>query len=254
MSFVKNVNRASSKIEKEICTGLETKADPFQTLAYSNVLKEKGITKTEFVKILTTIQEGERSKLGQEFHDSIGPMLSLAKLYLEILPTVTTKEKMAKEQIYSCIQTAIDQVRSISADLVVSECPNKTIVQLIDQLSNRVNGTDRLKIFFRHCCETHLKLCPNGKLVLYRIVQEQINNIIKHSKAKSVQISLNVKKNILNLTIKDDGIGFDVNQKAGGIGFANMQARVKQLAGSMQIKSAPKMGCVLNILIPLSCN
>ena len=88
-------------------------------------------------------------------------------------------------------------------------------------------------------------------LALYRITQEQTTNIIKYSKAKRVDVSLEVKDGVLYFTITDDGIGFDPTQKRQGIGITNMQSRVETLNGNLKIISAPGKGTRLQVEIPV---
>ncbi len=88
--------------------------------------------------------------------------------------------------------------------------------------------------------------------MVYRIVQEQFNNILKHAKAVHVHISLSVKRNNLNLHINDDGIGFDETKKAAGIGLRNMRSRVKLYNGSIHITSAAGKGTKLDLSIPIT--
>ena len=83
-------------------------------------------------------------------------------------------------------------------------------------------------------------------------MEEQLNNIIKHSKAKNVEIKLIRKKDAISLSVKDDGVGFDTTKSTCGIGLKNIESRTKQFNGSMKIKSEAGKGCQLNILIPLS--
>src|SRR5690606_31189859 len=93
-------------------------------------------------------------------------------------------------------------------------------------------------------------LSNNKKLIVYRIVQEQINNILKHSKATEAQIELKTIKNRLHLIIKDNGVGFDPRKKSKGIGLNNIISRVEMQNGKMEIISAPGSGCLLKIEIP----
>jgi two-component system sensor histidine kinase UhpB len=87
--------------------------------------------------------------------------------------------------------------------------------------------------------------------MIYRIVQEQINNISKHAKAKTIIIHLKAKDAHLNLSITDDGVGFDTTKKDNGIGLRNIQSRVEFYSGNMNIISSPGQGCRLEVTIPL---
>ena len=89
------------------------------------------------------------------------------------------------------------------------------------------------------------------KLTCYRIVQVQLNNIVKHARAKSAAIVLDRTPDQLTLTIKDDGIGFNPAKKTSGIGLRNIQNRVGFYNGTVQVDSEPGNGCTLTIAIPL---
>jgi two-component system sensor histidine kinase UhpB len=86
--------------------------------------------------------------------------------------------------------------------------------------------------------------------MLYRIVQEQFNNISKYASAKTVTLRIDADPDFLYLSVTDDGVGFDTTQKAKGIGLKNIQSRVEFYSGTMQIISAPGKGCSLEITIP----
>jgi two-component system sensor histidine kinase UhpB len=90
------------------------------------------------------------------------------------------------------------------------------------------------------------------KLTCYRIAQVQLNNIVKHARAKSASIALIRASNQLSLTIKDDGVGFNPGKKTSGIGLRNIQNRVGFYNGTVQVESAPGKGCTLAISIPLT--
>jgi signal transduction histidine kinase len=88
------------------------------------------------------------------------------------------------------------------------------------------------------------------KINIYRILQEQINNITKHAEPCNAYISIQADKDILNISIEDDGKGFDVNKKREGIGLSNMMNRIDSFNGEMVIESAPGKGCIIRIKIP----
>ncbi|HSQ43837.1 MAG TPA: ATP-binding protein, partial [Ginsengibacter sp.] len=88
------------------------------------------------------------------------------------------------------------------------------------------------------------------ELMLYRVVQEQLTNITKYSRAKEASITLKKTDNTLFLTIADNGVGFDTTQKSKGIGLTNMKSRIEYYSGNLNIISAPREGCKLEISIP----
>jgi signal transduction histidine kinase len=93
---------------------------------------------------------------------------------------------------------------------------------------------------------------PDQELTVYRIVQEQMNNIHKYAKCHKVAINLYYDADIIRLDIEDDGIGFDLQQKAEGIGLKNIRNRVDFYSGQVNIVSAPGEGCKLEISMPVS--
>jgi len=87
--------------------------------------------------------------------------------------------------------------------------------------------------------------------MLYRVVQEQLNNITKYANARDVAITLKKENSVLFLTIADDGVGFDTSKRSGsGIGLSNMKSRIEFYSGTLNIISAPMKGCKLEIAIP----
>jgi two-component system, NarL family, sensor histidine kinase UhpB len=220
---------------------------------FSKQFVPKVIPLKEFLKMLTFIEESERVKLGHELHDGLAPLLVIAKIYLELVPANTRSEKFAKRQACAMIHAAIENIRAVSSQLVVSQKIECSLVHLLSEFVNRVKGIKAFKVSFRHCAENKLSsMSPEMKIVFFRIVQEQLNNIIKHSKASRVAIRIYCCKGMAKLSILDNGVGFDSTKPAGGIGLANMAMRLKQLNGEMKITSSPGSGCILNILLPLS--
>ena len=93
---------------------------------------------------------------------------------------------------------------------------------------------------------------PNKKKIhMYRIVQETLHNIYKHAKAKTVKISFKLKNNVICLTVKDDGSGFDVNKAKSGIGLKNLNSRINEIDGKINIESVLGKGTEVNIEVPI---
>ncbi|MFT3750032.1 MAG: hypothetical protein QM768_17070 [Agriterribacter sp.] len=219
---------------------------------YQHNLKEKGISEKEFFDIQFLIQEEERIKLGRELHDNVNSLLAMAKLYINCIQVETLKGKNARNEAVSIIMSAIQNIRIISAELVASQKRDATLLQLIKDLLIKIRILDIFEIKFKHSRNNDLiKICPQRRLMLFRILQEQLNNIIKHSKAKHVNIELTCRDKKAVLIIADDGVGFDASKISVGTGMTNIYARVSQFDGLMKIKSSDGNGCILKILLPL---
>ena len=146
------------------------------------------------------------------------------------------------------INNAIDEIRLLSQEYVT---PVKmvTLEELIRSLMDRVSETTRI--------QTHLNYDVNGlnirddlKLNIYRIMQEQINNIVKHAHASHIDINVKGDHRTLQVTVADDGQGFDLNKKRKGIGVSNMINRVESFNGELNIDTSEGKGTRLNIKIP----
>lgn len=234
--------------ENDILEGLDN-------AGYFKAIEQAKLSKKKFIESLISLQEEERKKLGHELHDSVNSSLSIAKVYLKLLPSVTKKQKYAKEQLSNIITNAEQSIRSISCNLVISQEVETGIAELIQNLVRRISGLDLFQINFK-CTSTETldSISVIQKIVLYRIAQEQLNNIIKYSKATSVNIVLNqgaTTENSIYLKIEDNGQGFEPAKKANGIGLSNIITRVKQFNGKVSILSSPGAGCKIEITMPV---
>jgi PAS domain S-box len=208
----------------------------------------------ETQKLITQVtiqtQEQERREIGRELHDNINQILATAKLCVDM---ALNEEKLRKELLYKSyenITKAIDEIRILSKTLVPPSLGDIGLKEALLEMIENLNNTTDLNIHIR-ASDPHIEsLSNNKKLIIYRIVQEQINNILKHSRATEAMIELKTIRNWLHLAIKDNGIGFDIRQKSRGIGLNNIVSRVEMQNGRMEIVSEPGKGCLLKIEIP----
>ncbi len=120
----------------------------------------------------------------------------------------------------------------------------------MNDLVDEVNKTPGLQLSLNYQMEEGKIIGSKKELMIYRVVQEQINNILKHSQAKNATIELKTKASDLLLTISDDGVGFDSNERSKGIGLQNISSRVEFYSGKLEIISNPGKGCKFKITIP----
>jgi len=144
---------------------------------------------------------------------------------------------------------AIDEIRILSKELVVPQLNQKGLVASIETLIEDIHLSTRIKIKFTHDHENDL-LSPGIKVTLFRIAQEQLKNILKHSNASQVDICLQSKEGSVQLIIKDNGIGFDPKQTQRGIGLSNIYERTRFYNGKVDMQTAPCKGCILAITVP----
>jgi signal transduction histidine kinase len=190
--------------------------------------------------------EQERLKIGHELHDSVNPLLAVSKLYIELIHATTKKEKFVKSEAITTILEAIENIRRISSSLVLSQHENMDLSALISKMVKRIKGTSIFNIHLKITGKKQMDLLScQHKLTLYRIVQEQLTNIIKYSRATMVDIIFSCNTGQVRLSIKDDGVGFNSRLQSDGIGFANMKKRLIALNGFLSLESLPGNGCTL---------
>ena len=195
-------------------------------------------------------QEKERNELGRELHDNINQILATVKMYLGMAKTKENFNIDLLGQSYEYVNEAIEEIRKLSHSLVAPTLGDIGLSEVLEELVQITNVPNGLQVLFVNEIDNGQMIDDKKELMLYRIVQEQMNNIHKHAQAKTVIIHLKTAANNLHLSIADDGVGFDTTIKARGIGLKNIQSRVEFYFGKVNIISAPGKGCILEISIP----
>ena len=202
-----------------------------------------------------TVQEKERQQIGKELHDNISQQLTTARLYLEVAQDKA--DGQLKELIrlsLNNISAMVAEIRSLSQSLVPSTLGDIGLVESIQELCDSIKQAHAFTIEFsyRHFSEKNIK--EDLKLMLFRIVQEQFNNIIRHANPSAVKIRLESDAENISMTISDNGSGFDPSTARKGMGLNNISSRAALCNGRMDIDSSPGNGCVLSIIIPFKSN
>ncbi|MGV3658157.1 MAG: PAS domain S-box protein [Chitinophagaceae bacterium] len=194
-------------------------------------------------------QEREREAIGRELHDNINQVLTSAKLYLEMAMKEPGQSDQLLPRCQQLIVSSINDIRNLSHNLSAPTLGTRSLIVAINTLLETIGASSGLAIHF--CHENYNEnIDLDIKLAIYRIIQEQVNNIIKHSGAKEVTIILEQNSKELVLEITDDGTGFDPAESRKGIGFNNIESRVKMFDGQVAFISAPGRGCRLRASVP----
>ena len=209
------------------------------------LLEEKVKKQKEITEAIITAQELERSFLGEELHDNINQILATSKLYMDV--SITTDEKrmdlMTSSRDY--LINAMEEIRKLSKSLQPPSLGSVSLKDAINEMIESIKQINQLEFISEWENVDEDLLSEKIKLTVFRIVQEQLNNISKHAKASVVSIGLKQLGNMLELTVKDDGAGFDINAKRKGIGFKNITNRTSIFNGEVTINSQPGKGCEL---------
>lgn len=210
----------------------------------------------QVMQALAEGQEHERKRLSQELHDTVGNMLATLKLQFESLSELlgladgkgTTKVMNTAKLIdETCVE-----VRRISHNLSTGMISKMGLIGSIKQLVATINKTGKFDIEFNYDGED-LELVGDTEVHLYRVIQEIISNVIKHSQAGLVSIQITKHEKEVNVIVEDNGKGFDlelVKKEQRGMGLMNLESRVKQLGGQLVIDS--KVGRGTTVIIDIS--
>jgi len=211
--------------------------------------KEKIIQDKLRFKAAIESEEKERIRIAKELHDGLGQLLSTAKLNLSGLDGSIDKEdeKLLTNSI-TILDDAVNEVRTISHNLMPTALINYDLIRAIDSLCEKINNSAQINIEFNHSVFNH-SLNKETEITLYRIIQEIVNNMIKHSGTNKIDISLGSDNNSINLTIQDFGKGFDTDiiKEDKGIGWQNIFSRVSMLNGNIDIISKKEKGTKITV-------
>jgi signal transduction histidine kinase len=214
------------------------------------LMRERVEHQRKLVRASIESQERERAEIGRELHDNINQILAVTKAYIEAsVQEKDMQEELAQRSIRN-LQLAINEIRKISKSLVPPVMDKNGFIDSVHDLIENIRLVNPFDINFTYEKEYLRNVSPQQQLALYRIVQEQFNNIIKHAQAHSVVIELSEKNNCIDLNIKDDGQGFDPKERRKGVGLSNILSRIELFDGKLEVISSKGQGCTLKIHVP----
>ncbi len=194
-------------------------------------------------------QEAERKRIGANLHDDLGPLLSTVRIYFKKLLKSNPKyDEKEAEDIQTALNEAIDQLRSVSHSMVSSVLDTFGLYAAIHEIAERLGRISPIEVLFEPDGEAP-ELEDKVELALYRILQESLNNIIKHAQADKICITTHTTGNEFVLSIQDNGKGFDPQMLTSGLGLQNMRARANAIGGKLEIKSQEGSGAKIIITL-----
>ena len=209
--------------------------------------------KTQFEKqayaTVLNAEEGERKRIAMELHDGLGQLLSAAKLNVSVLEDVANEEdRTAVNNAGLLIDQSIADLRQISHNLMPSALIRLGLVAALNDLASKINSGRQVKVEII-TSGIDQRLPETFEITLYRVVQESVNNILKHANASNIFIRLSKMGEAINLVISDDGKGMvnPAQKISKGIGWDDIRSRVSMFNGEMKLYSQPGEGTHLNI-------
>ncbi|GAB2766984.1 AAA family ATPase [Salinimicrobium soli] len=215
--------------------------------------KELKLQEKNRIEAVIESQEKERQRIARDLHDSLGQILALSRINLSRinLKSTDTQNQLLLNEIVGLIDESCREVRNISHNLMPPDLDNKSLPEILESLINKNRQTNGVEyIFHSHSLREDLSVA--GKFTLYRVLQEILQNIIKHASATKVTITLMHNNEFTNLLVEDNGKGFDTGLASLGIGLKNIHSRIKVLHGYFDIDSSINKGTVFNVSIPLT--
>jgi signal transduction histidine kinase len=203
---------------------------------------------------LQRAREDERTRISRELHDQLGQELTALHLALALSAQRFAKDPKSISGNLEEMSALLKRTQSTTRNLVTELRP-----QLLDELGLRagiewlIRQTEQRSQL--HCtltADAHAELPPDVSTVAFRIVQEALTNVVRHAKAKSVEVRLAVREAALEIAVSDDGIGPPMDGRPGGFGLIGIRERVASRAGKMELRARTEGGTVLSVTLPLS--
>jgi len=213
--------------------------------------KQKEHTIIEKTNAVLVAHETERSQMGNELLENINQILAASNLYIDCAISEADKRLVFMQNSKKYILMAINEIKKISQVIMPPTLDERGLVESIDSWIVFKQQDSEMDI---RCDWGHFNdhMVPEKlQLTIYRILQEQLNNTIKYSKAQNVYLSLKQSPNSIELLIRDDGVGFDISKIKNGVGLKNIHTRVEIHNGTISLRSSPGKGCVLTVTFPL---
>jgi two-component system NarL family sensor kinase len=238
-----------------LCLSIITIGLIFFFVYYRNKQNQKLKLKEEIIKqqdmaarAILEAEDNERRRIAGDLHDSVGQILSAVKINLSSLqPDIQHENHTRYENIMNMVDGACKEVRAISHNMMPNSLLRSGLVAAIKEFISQIDS-DVLKVRL-DTTGLNQRLDHNTEMVLYRVIQECVNNVIKHAQAKTLEIQIIKDQEGISVMIEDDGIGFDPGQQKDGIGLANLKTRIDFLKGQLDIQSALGKGTLVAIFV-----
>ncbi|MEO7444443.1 MAG: sensor histidine kinase [Ferruginibacter sp.] len=211
---------------------------------------------SEAMKGIISAEENERKRIAADLHDGIGQMISVARMNLSALESDLVfkgeTQKSSFEKVVNLLDESTRELRTVSHQMMPNALLTSGLSTAVKMFISRIDP--RVLNVSLHTEGLHESLESNVEMVLYRVIQECVNNVLKHAHASQLDISIINDKDGISVSIEDNGKGFDTskNKKSSGLGLQNISSRVLYLKGSVDFDSTPGKGTLVAIHVPLT--
>lgn len=236
---------------------LNDKGKPYQYVSIRHEITQRKRMEDEIKELPRRImqaQEEESNRIARDIHDDLGQSMATLKMFMQAAWTklnagnVLSQEEQRRMTGY--LNEMIEKSRNLSTRLRPSTLDVLGVTASIKLLVADLSKARHVKIKLR-LPNLDKFIFEAPPINLFRIIQESLTNIIKHAHAKDITVRIDVKKNTLMLKVVDNGKGFDLNNRAQGLGLATMRERASLLKGELSITSTLKKGTALSLEVPI---
>ena len=230
----------------------------YRTYQQKKKIQQQRIAELETQQQLTATEavlkgeEQERTRLAKDLHDGLGGMLSGIKYSMNSMKgnlIMTPDNAQAFERSMDMLDSSIKEMRRVAHNMMPEALVKFGLNTALKDFCNDINQSGALKLNYQSIGMDNSTIDQTTSIAIYRIVQELINNTIKHAAAKKAIVQVTQSEDLLTLTVEDDGIGFDpvILQRVKGIGWSNIQSRVDFLKGTLDVQSGEGKGTSVHI-------
>lgn len=214
---------------------------------YQQQLKQKA----ELSRSIIQAEEKERNRWAEELHDNIAQVLSVASLYAGTLKPDSPDIKVTADKIREMLNLSVQELRALSANLKPPRFEEQTLQDALQLLTSYIVRVSPMKINVWVDERINDLLGTDQKLMIYRIVQEQLNNCVKYAEAENIDITVSVVDTSVQVIIRDDGKGFDPATVGEGTGMRNIRGRLELFQGTVVFDAKPGTGCQVKASFPI---
>ena len=219
---------------------------------------ELNLEQNKMFNAIVSLQDKERKRIAQDIHDTLGSILSTAKLRLsgmeEYSDLMDPHQQEQYKSVIGLLDEAVAELRNISHNIMPATLSRLGLAAALQNLFERINSYSGIQIHYNvHGVSGRLEEAT--EITIYRIILELVNNVVKHAQASSLTVQLIQFKDHLNATVEDDGKGFEfdhVRRFKSGIGLDNIISRISYLDGKIEIDTGPGKGTSITLDIPLA--
>lgn len=223
-------------------------------IAEQKIIQLEEEKKLMMAKMLIEGQEEERKRIATDLHDGLGVILSATKMQFTTIKGLSPENRPLFERATQLLEQASNDVRRISHNMMPGSLTKLGFYESVEDLLERINESGQVNATCTIIGDT-TRLPENKEIMLYRVIQEMVNNTIKHARAENISVDMDISITELKIIYKDDGIGLDLEKvtesESPSLGMKSIQSRISFLNGQIKIETAPGKGLRYEITVPV---